>query len=127
MEIFLLVRNNSKMEKKSLRIRRFFEEIEVLLEDIVIAIFAVLAIIVLFASIGALANAESLANAIASGQYNSIVAFMITGYAILPWMLILGIMLIARDLWIIRRFIERGVKFEAVLAKEIEELEEKEE
>lgn len=101
------------MMKERHKIAQLLEKIEVYFEDILIAIFSIFVIIVLIGVVYILANSEVFVTNILKIETPKAafpLILMLTGYILLPWILILGIMIISRDLWLIRRSLEMGRK-----------------
>ncbi len=87
------------MHKKALvNTRRFLTEAEEFLEDFVILILGICVILVLIASIGTILGYPSFAS-VSKLKEVSILLF--------PWVAMLAGMLIFRELWLLRRSIER--------------------
>jgi len=101
------------------KVRRTMERLEVIFEDILIAIISFIVILVIFGVLVIAANP----NASATSAVKILVSI---GWSVLPWIVVLGILVIARDFWIIRRILEKAVYIEAKLEKELEEKKEEE-
>ncbi len=110
---------------------RKLEKIEVFLEDIVIAFLAIFSILIILASFDVIANLGQLKqslNAVLSTFGIKIVSFgaftiSLLGYLVLPWLLLLALFIIARDLWILRRMLEKAVSLEVKIEREVEKVE----
>ena len=108
------------VEKRVKKVRKTAEKLEVILEDILIAAISFIVILVIFGVLAIAVNPQASAKSTVS-------VLVSIGWSILPWVVMLGILIIARDFWIIRRILEKAVHIEAKLEKELEEKEEKSE
>lgn len=103
------------MVKDMIKKFRFaMERLEIFIEDLIIIIIAFIVLLIVL-GIGSIVSETSQV----AQQYHAL-TLVIVGWSILPWILMLGIMIIARDFWIIRRILEKAVRIEAKLEKELE-------
>ena len=111
--------------KKEHPLRRKLEKLEIWFEDIVIIFLAIISILIIIAAASLFFKSAEIAKAL-NIPAETPIALMFAGYMVLPWLLCLALMIIARDLWIMRRILEKAVRFEAVLVKEVKEIEKEE-
>ena len=103
------------MVKNRIRKLRFaIEKLELFIEDLIIVVIAFIVLLIVLGIGSIVSEASQIAQ-----QYHAL-TLIILGWSILPWILMLGVMIIARDFWIIRRILEKAVKIEAKLEKELE-------
>ena len=102
------------VEQQVKKVRRTMERLEVILEDVLIAIISFIVILVIFGVLSIAANPQASAK-------SAVYILVSIGWSILPWIVMLGILVIARDFWIVRRILERAVRIEAKLEREFEQ------
>lgn len=86
------------------KISKTIEKIEIWVEDVVIAILAIMSILFVIAALITTVGNKELA---AVPLYQKITML---GYGILPWLVMLALLSIARDVWIIRKLQEKNKK-----------------
>ncbi|HIP66909.1 MAG TPA: hypothetical protein EYH09_02185 [Candidatus Nanopusillus sp.] len=103
------------VKDKIQRFRYAMEKLEIFIEDLIIIITAFIVLLIVLG----IGNIVSEITQTAAQQYHAL-TLVVVGWSILPWILMLGIMIIARDFWIIRRILEKAVRIEAKLERELE-------
>ena len=117
------------MAVKRHKLTEILQKLETYMEDILIAFLAIISVIIILLSIVVIGNGDVLAVALfgySEPKIAMVLGLTFAGYLIFPWLVTLALLLLAREYWIVRRVLERAVRFEVSLEKEIEEVVEEE-